>query len=75
MDNDLNFTDTILMGLNSIDADVKGLDDIMNPFDFNKWRSAPVEPFSIENINSLENVLFKTSTDIGLQNSKELLVV
>jgi hypothetical protein len=36
MDNDLNFTDTILMGLNSIDADVKGLDDIMNPFDFNK---------------------------------------
>ncbi len=31
-----------------------------------------MEPFSIENTDSLENVLYKTSTDIGLQNSKEL---
>jgi hypothetical protein len=31
-----------------------------------------VEPFSIKNTNSLENILYKTSTDIGLQNSKEL---
>jgi hypothetical protein len=30
-----------------------------------------VEPFSIKNTNSLENLLYKTSTDIGLQNSKE----
>jgi hypothetical protein len=32
----------------------------------------PVEPFSIENTSSLENALNKTSTDIGLQNSKDL---
>jgi hypothetical protein len=32
----------------------------------------PVEPFSIKNANRLENVLYETSTDIGLQNSKEL---
>jgi hypothetical protein len=31
-----------------------------------------VEPFSIENTDSLENVLYKTSTDVGLQNCKEL---
>jgi hypothetical protein len=31
-----------------------------------------VEPFSIKNTNSLENVLYKARTDIGLQNSKEL---
>jgi hypothetical protein len=31
-----------------------------------------VEPFSIKNIDSLENVLYKMSTDIGLQKSKEL---
>jgi hypothetical protein len=32
----------------------------------------PVEPFSIKNTNSLEHALYETSTDIGLQNSKEL---
>jgi hypothetical protein len=31
----------------------------------------PVEPFSIENTDSLENVLYEMSTDIRLQNSKE----
>ncbi len=31
-----------------------------------------MEPFSIENTDSLETVLYKMSTDIGLQNSKEL---
>jgi hypothetical protein len=31
-----------------------------------------VELFSIENTGSLENMLYKMSTDIGLQNSKEL---
>jgi hypothetical protein len=35
LDNDLNFMDTILMGLNSIDADLKRPDDIRNPYDFN----------------------------------------
>ncbi len=32
----------------------------------------PVEPFSIERPDSLEHVLYETSTDIGIQNSKEL---
>ncbi len=36
LDDDLNFTDTILMGLNSIDADLKGPDGVINPFDFDK---------------------------------------
>ncbi len=31
-----------------------------------------MEPFSIKNTESLENVLYKTSTDTGLQNSEEL---
>jgi hypothetical protein len=35
LDNDLDFTDTILMGLNSIDADLNRPDDGTNPFDFN----------------------------------------
>ncbi len=72
MDNDLDFIDAILMGLNSMDADLKRPDDVTNLFDFNMWWSAPVEPFIIKNTDSLENVLYKTSTDIGLQNSKEL---
>ncbi len=56
-----------------MDADLSRPDDIMkNPFNFNMWWSAPIEPFSIENTNSLENVLYETSTDIGSQNSKEL---
>ncbi len=65
MDTDLNFMDAILMGLDSMAADLSWPDDSMNPFNFVKWRSAPVEPFSIENTNSLENVLYKRSTDIG----------
>ncbi len=36
------------------------------------WHSAPVEPFGIKNTDSLETVLYKTSTNIGLQNSSEL---
>jgi hypothetical protein len=36
LDNDLDFTDTGLMGLDSIDDVVlKGPDDVTNPFDFN----------------------------------------
>jgi hypothetical protein len=34
LDNDLDFTDTILMGLNSMDADLNRPDDIKNPFNF-----------------------------------------
>jgi len=34
MDIDLNFTDAISMGLDSMDADLKGPDDITNLFDF-----------------------------------------
>ncbi len=72
MDDDLDFMDAILMGLNSMDADLNRPDDVTNPFNFNMWRSTPVEPFRIKNTNNLENVLYETSTDIGLQNSKEL---
>ncbi len=59
------------MGLDSIDTDLKGPDDIMNPFDFDKWWSMPVEPFSTDSTNSKENILYKMSTDIGLQNIKQ----
>jgi hypothetical protein len=31
----LDFTDTILMGIDSMDADLNRPDDITNPFDFN----------------------------------------
>ena len=72
LDNDLNFTDTILMGLNSIDADLNRPDDVTNWFKFDMWPSAPVEPFSIKNTDNLETILNKTSTNIGLQNSHEL---
>jgi hypothetical protein len=34
LDDDFNFTDTILMGLDSIDADLNRPDDITNTFDF-----------------------------------------
>jgi hypothetical protein len=34
LDNDLNFTDTILTGLESMDADLNRPDDITYPFDF-----------------------------------------
>jgi hypothetical protein len=35
LDNDLNFRDTILMGLDSMDADLNRPDDVTNSFDFN----------------------------------------
>ncbi len=57
LEDDLYFTGTVLMGLNSMDADLNRPDDITNPFNFNMWRSAPVEPFSIENTDSLLLVL------------------
>jgi hypothetical protein len=72
LDDDLNFTDTISIGLDSVDADLNRPDDITNPLDFNMWWSAPVEPFSIKNIKSLETVLYKTCTNTGLQNGNEL---
>jgi hypothetical protein len=34
IDDNLYFTDTILMGLDSMNADLKIPDDITNPFDF-----------------------------------------
>ncbi len=39
MDKDLNFRDTVLMGLNSTDSDLKRPDDVTNPFHFDKWQS------------------------------------
>ncbi len=65
LDNGLNFMDTILMGLDSMDADLNRPDDVMIPFDFNMWLSAPVEPLSIKNTDSLETVPYEMSTDIG----------
>jgi hypothetical protein len=35
LDNDLNFMDTVLIGLDSMDADLDRPDDVTNPFDFN----------------------------------------
>ncbi len=35
LDDDLDFTDTALMGLDSIDADLDKPDDVTNPFGFN----------------------------------------
>jgi hypothetical protein len=72
MDKDLNFMDVVLMGLDSIEAALSRLDDVMNPFNFSMWRSAPVELFSIQNTNSLENILSEMSTNLESQNSKEL---
>ncbi len=60
------------MGLDSIDTDLNRSDDVTNPFDFDKWRSAPVEPFSIKNTDSLESVVYEISMNIVLQNSNEL---
>ncbi len=34
LDNDLDSSDTVLMGLDSIDADLKGPDNITNPVPF-----------------------------------------
>jgi hypothetical protein len=34
LDNDLNFTDTVLMELDSMDADLNRPDDVTNPYDF-----------------------------------------
>ncbi len=68
----LDFTDTILMGIDSMDADLNRPDDITNPFDFNMWRSAPMEPFGIENTNNSETILYKTSINIELQYSNGL---
>ncbi len=55
------------MGLDSMDADLKGPDDIPNPFDFNLWQSAPVEPLGIKNTEKLETVLYKTSKNVEMQ--------
>jgi hypothetical protein len=73
LDDDLDFTDTVLMGLESIDdAVLNGCNDVTNPFNFSKWRSAPLEPLSIENMGILATVLYKTSTNVELQISNEL---
>jgi hypothetical protein len=36
MDDVIDITDTILLGLDSIDADLKGPDEVTNPFNFDK---------------------------------------
>jgi hypothetical protein len=58
------------MGLDSMDdAVLKEPDEVTNPFDFNLWRSMPVETLGIE---KLETVLYKMSTNVDLQISNEL---
>ncbi len=70
LDNDLDFMDTILMGLDSIDdAVLKGPNDVTNPFNFNEWRStASRTSESTTSTKYLEIVRYKS----GLQNSNEL---
>jgi hypothetical protein len=36
LDDDLDFTDTVLMGFDSIDADLNRPDNVTHPFDFDK---------------------------------------
>ncbi len=69
LDNDLDFMDTVLMGDSMDDAVLKGTDDVTNSFDFNLWRSMPVETLGIK---KLETVLYETSTSVELQISNEL---
>ncbi len=70
LDNDLNFTDNVLMGLDSMDdGALKGPDDITNLFNFNLWWSAPMETLGIK---KLENVLYETSTNVESWISNEL---
>ncbi len=69
LDDDLYFTDTILMGLDSIDADLKRPDDVTNPFNFDKWWStASRTSESTASTKYLEIVQYES----GLQNSKEV---
>ncbi len=60
------------MGLESMDADLKGPHDVTNPFDFNLWQSTPVELLGIKNTEKLETILYETSTNVGLQISNEM---
>ncbi len=58
------------MGLDSTNdaiLNLNGWNDVMNPFNFSKWRSAPLEPLDIENMEKLETVLYKMSTNVELQ--------
>ncbi len=69
LDNDLYFTDTVLMGLSSIDADLKRPDDVTNPFDFDKWWStASRTSESTPSTKYLEIVQYKS----GWHHSKQL---
>jgi hypothetical protein len=69
MDKDLDFIDTILMGLNSIDADLKRPDDIKNPFDFDKRCSiASRTSESTRSTNYLKLVQY-TNQDYTMTNS------
>jgi hypothetical protein len=69
MDKDLDFTDTILMGLNSIDADLKRPDDIKNSFNFDKrWSTASRTSESTTNTNYLELVQY-TNQDHTMTNN------
>ncbi len=69
LDNNLYFTDTVLMGLDFIDADLKRPDDITNLFDFDKWQStASRTSESTMSTKYLEIVRYKS----GLHHDKQL---
>ncbi len=69
LDDDLCFTDTVLMGLDSIDADLNRPDDVTNPFDFDKWQStASRTSESTTSTKHLEIIGYKS----GLHHSKQL---
>jgi hypothetical protein len=42
LDGNFDFTDTIIMGLKTLGADLEKSDDITNIFVFSKWRFAPL---------------------------------
>ncbi len=63
-----NFTDTVLMGLDSMDADLKNRpNDVMNPFDFDKWRSTASRTSEVPRIKYLEVV--HTNQDYTIVNN------
>ena len=66
-----NFTDTVLMGLDSMDADLKNRpNDVTNPFDFDKWWSTAgrTSKSTTSTKKYLEIVQYKS----GLHHSKQL---
>ncbi len=68
LDDNLYFTDTVWMGLDSISADLKRPDDVTNPFDFDNWQStASRTSESTTSTNILK--LYNTNQDYTMTNN------